>query len=511
MSTNVVNLDALIPREDLAVDSGVPNVARLEKIDIRHIEEGFFLSALRKPDFQRETAQWSSEKVADLVRAFVDGDLIPAVILWQSGKDVFVIDGAHRMSALIAWVHNDYGDGAVSKNFFDGRIPEEQRQIAERTLKAASKNLANVNEKTTERVGRLATNSLIAQWVPAGDAKAAEDSFFKINQAATPIDPTETRILRSRNSANAMAARAIVRAGTGHKYWGGYATNVQGQIESLGKEINAALYEPPLGNLPIKTLDVPVAGRGYNALPFVFDFVNQANGLRILNYTKKKAVQQKLPDDQDGSHTVTYMKKVRDAVNRITTTYAGSLGVHPVVYFYTRGGSFLPSAFIGTAQLLTELSEQKKLAEFTHVRRSLEDFILAHKEYLTRISEKFGGGNRSVEWFYKLYRRLFDDFSTGKTSTEIVADFSGDPEFAFITVASPRTRAAEKSKFSRGVKTAAFFEEALPGGVRCSLCGALVHKNSMHFDHKERRRDGGSNDLTNAAVAHPYCNSTLKN
>jgi hypothetical protein len=280
MTTNVVNLDALIPREDLLVDAGAPNVSRLEKIDIRHIEEGFFLSALRKPDFQRETAQWSPDKVADLVRAFVDGDLIPAVILWQSGKDVFVIDGAHRLSALIAWVHNDYGDGPTSKKFFDGRIPEEQKAIADRTRKLihgalgsyvdfthASKNLATADEKTRERVGRLATNSLVAQWVPAGDAKAAEDSFFKINQAATPINPTETRILRSRNSANATAARAIVRAGTGHKYWGGFAQDVREEIESLGKEINAALYDPPLGNLPIKTLDVPVAGRGYNALP----------------------------------------------------------------------------------------------------------------------------------------------------------------------------------------------------------------------------------------------------
>lgn len=524
MSTNVVNLDALIPREDLAVDAGAPNISRLEKIDIRHIEEGFFLSALRKPDFQRETAQWSPDKVADLVRAFVDGDLIPAVILWQSGKDVFVIDGAHRMSALIAWVHNDYGDGQKSKLFFDGRIPEEQREIADRTRKAihgelgsyadyavASKNLSSANEKTRERVGRLATNSLVVQWVPAGDAKAAEDSFFKINQAATPIDPTETRILRSRNSANAMASRAIVRAGTGHKYWAAFPTNVQGQIESLGKEIYAALYEPPLGNLPIKTLDVPVAGRGYNALPFIFDFVNQANGLRILDYTKKKAVQQRLPEDADGTQTVSYMKKVRDAVNRITTTHASSLGVHPIVYFYTRGGSFLPSAFIGTARLLTELSDQGNLLQFTIVRRKLEDFILAHKEYLTRISERFGGGNRSVEWFYRLYRRLFDEFSAGKSAEDIVGEFTKDSEFAFVTVASPRMRAAEKSKFSRGVKTAAFFEEALPGGVRCAICASLVHKNSMHFDHKERKRDGGSHDLLNAAVAHPFCNSTVKN
>jgi hypothetical protein len=315
----------------LAVDSGAPNVSRLEKIDIRHIEEGFFLSALRKPDFQRETAHWSPAKVADLVRAFVDGDLIPAVILWQSGKDVFIIDGAHRMSALLAWVHNDYGDGKKSTVHFDGRIPEEQKKIADRTRKtvhgeigsyadylAASKNLANAAEKVKERVGRLATNSLVAQWVPASDAKAAEDSFFKINQAATPIDRVETTILRARNSANAISARAIVRAGTGHKYWGGFAEQERATIEDMGRKIHSALYDPPLGDLPVKTLDVPVAGRGYNALPFVFDLVNQSNGIRIIDAPRKQTT--KLPEDKDGSTTVEFLKKVSRVVERITTT-----------------------------------------------------------------------------------------------------------------------------------------------------------------------------------------------
>src|SRR5262245_46856119 len=117
MATNVVNLDALIPRDDFEVDSEAVNHPRLEKIDIRHLEDGFFLNSLRKPDFQRETAHWTPDKICDLVKTFLDGELIPGVILWQSGSDVFVIDGAHRLSALIAWTHNDYGDGAQSREF----------------------------------------------------------------------------------------------------------------------------------------------------------------------------------------------------------------------------------------------------------------------------------------------------------------------------------------------------------------------------------------------------------
>ena len=43
-----------------------------------------------------------------LIESFLDGELIPAVILWQSATHIFVIDGGHRLSALLAWAHDDY-------------------------------------------------------------------------------------------------------------------------------------------------------------------------------------------------------------------------------------------------------------------------------------------------------------------------------------------------------------------------------------------------------------------
>jgi Protein of unknown function DUF262 len=109
MSRNVVNLDALLPRQDLA--SPAEASADLEGLKLSDLEPGLIFAFLRKPDFQRETANWSPEQVADLIETFVKGNIIPSIILWQSGQRVFVIDGAHRLSALIAWVRDDYGAG----------------------------------------------------------------------------------------------------------------------------------------------------------------------------------------------------------------------------------------------------------------------------------------------------------------------------------------------------------------------------------------------------------------
>src|SRR5206468_1861176 len=144
--------------------------------------------------------------------------------------------------------------------------------------------------------------------------------------------------------------RAITHAGTGHKYWSGFETETRGAIETLAQELYHALYDPPLGGQPLTTLDVPVAGRGYNALPFVFDLVNHSNGVDVADTTaKKEQVQDRLPDDPDGAETVRFLKTVQKRLSRITGDLPSALGLHPVVYFYTRSGSFQPTAFLATS------------------------------------------------------------------------------------------------------------------------------------------------------------------
>jgi hypothetical protein len=79
-----VNLDALIRREDFAVLGQEASSSLLQTIQIRDLEpDAFFFGAIRKPDFQRETNEWSPETICDFVSSFLAGDLIPSIILWN--------------------------------------------------------------------------------------------------------------------------------------------------------------------------------------------------------------------------------------------------------------------------------------------------------------------------------------------------------------------------------------------------------------------------------------------
>jgi len=105
MVTKVV-LDALIPRQDfdLKDESGVAVTRNVLTMSVNDLDyNSFMYSAIKKPDFQRETNEWTPEKIHQLILSFVDGELIPSVILWKSmSNHIFAIDGSHRISALAA-------------------------------------------------------------------------------------------------------------------------------------------------------------------------------------------------------------------------------------------------------------------------------------------------------------------------------------------------------------------------------------------------------------------------
>lgn len=510
-----VNLDALIPREDFEVIDASSLSFPTQTLQIRNLEPGdFFYSVVRKPDFQRETSDWPSDKIIGFVNSFLEDDLIPALILWQAGNQIFVIDGAHRLSALIAWVHDDYGDGRTSKLFFDGIIPPEQIEAAEHTRRLIKKSIGTyadhklatdhpdkVIEAIRVRSKRLGSLAIQLQWVK-GDSSKAEASFFKINQQAAPIDKTELRLLKARKQPNALAARAIVRSGTGHKYWSRFQEEKKEEIERRAKEINEILFSPSL-KTPIKTLDLPVAGRGYSSqtLPLVFEFVNLAN---------KPKSDGKLADDQSGQETVDFLEKCRLIANRISGSHPSSLGLHPVVYFYSSSGRYQPTAFLATVAFLQELGIKNKFDFFTKVRRKFENFLLDHRILVNQITVKYGSGPKGFSRLKQLLIFILDHLAEGKNDIQIISEMTKHPDFSFLQPNEVSPQSTGKD-FCGDAKSSVFLRDALKDPLRCAICGGLIHRNGISIDHIIRKADGGQGDTSNGQLTHPYCNTTFKN
>lgn len=517
-----VNLDALIPREDFGVEI-INNASHSlgDKLKVSELirGQGFFYSSLRKPDFQRETSDWDPEKIASFIKSFIDGDLIPSIILWQAGQYIFVIDGAHRLSALISWVNDDYGDGFISQAFFNHTIDSEQKKIADLTRKRvndtvgsyrklmdAIQNPEKANALDLRVAGKLGFIALQLQWV-AGDSNKAESSFFTINQKATPISETELELLKARNKPHAMTARAIVRSGLGHNYWKIFAEDIQQQIQIMAKEINEALFLPEM-KTPIKTLDLPLAGKGYssNSLGLIFDLVKISNDFVL---PKRKYGVQEVPDDKDGQNTLRFMRNTYKIIKRMTTNHPSSLGLHPAVYFYSEKGRYQPTAFLAWADIFREYERNTdNFISFIRVRAVFEQFLVENKHLTNQISGKYGSGLKGYKQLRSFYIDVLGMIADGVLDSDLreglkikysYLNFEYHGEFSL------------SSNFNSETKSEVFLVASLKTAQRCSICGGYVHMNSLSIDHIVRKQDGGLGRLDNGAITHVFCNSTVKN
>lgn len=508
-----VNLDALIPREDFEVLNNNTNQQLVNTLSAGALAKGQFLySSLRKPDFQRETADWDEEKIKDFIHSFLNGDLIPSIILWSAGQYTFVIDGAHRLSALIAWVNNDYGDGLISQSFFNHDIDSEQLSIAVKTRKliereigsyqsfldaAANQELAAPEKlKTALKLGILSVN---IQWVQ-GDSDKAQKSFFKINEKSTPISETEKALLKARKTPYAIASRAIMRSGTGHQYWSKYQDEIGDEIIKIAKEINESLFTPET-NGPVKTLDLPLAGKNYSprTLPLIFDLVKLSNN----------ALKKEVGDDPDGKATIKFLKNTNQIIRRFTTTHPSSLGLHPAVYFYSEKGRYQPTAFLAWIEIIKDFENKNSFDDFIRARATFETYIINRKNLTNQITTKYGSALKGYLHLKSFYTDILDLILDNKTAMEDIDSTISD-SYIYLKI-NDNGELPGTSTFSSNSKSEVFLRDAVQSAPRCKICQGLVHLKSITIDHIQRKEDGGLGTPSNGQLSHPYCNSTYKN
>lgn len=508
-------LDALIGRDDFEVQDQAHNSQGPHKTTLSYGDfeiPGFFFSSLRKPDFQRETNEWDVEKVKDLVESFLDGDLVPAIILWKYADSyTFVIDGAHRISAIAAWVNDDYGDGKISRKFFDNAIPEQQIEAAKKARQLINQEIGSFKdfkdslyepelaaEHVRKRLKNFGTRALQLQWVD-GDSKKAESSFFKINQKSTPISDTEISILEARRKPVGLCSRAILRGGQGYKYWNVFEQELSQKIQHEAEIINDLIFKPQLLT-PIKTLDLPLGGKNHasNSLSMVFELV------KLLGTSSND-------EDKTGEETLKTLIDIRKSLQRVNDSHPSSLGLHPAIYIYSQSGNFRVSCFHAVIIFTKELAETNKLNIFTKYRSEFESIIVKSDVLIQQIVRKARQANKAVIPLVRFLHVILEKLSAQTQVENVLLELGKSTEFSYINLDEIYQSDTESSSFSKSTKSAAYISEAISLAPKCKICGGLLHPKSISIDHKVRKEDGGMGNYENAQLTHPYCNSTYKN
>ncbi|QNI35868.1 HNH endonuclease family protein [Edaphobacter albus] len=516
----LVNLDAMIPRADFALVEGgnVPAAETIANIGTRDFKPDGILPLLRKPDFQRETNHWNPAQITLLIKSFVDGDLIPSVILWRSSGSIFVIDGGHRLSVLRAWIEDDYGDRAISQTFFGFNINDNQKKAAKETRQLVEREVGTYQQwiakgqipdlpkEEKERTANVLTRSIPIQWVN-GNAETAQASFLKINTQGTPLDDIEMLLIRNRKRPAAIAARSIIRAGMGHKYWSSFPKEKQKLIEEKSSQLYQWLFEPEVDS-PIKTLDLPLGGGAgvRTALRLLVDFVmvasrdQQGDPVKVEDET----------EDENGDGTIFVLDRTLRLAGRITGNDNGSLGLHPAVYFYGPSGTHVGALFMGMSTLLARKLLNHDTAffqKFSKVRKPVEEALIEHKRLIAAVIQNTRSAKR-YDVIADLFMYLIDSYSKGVTPTEEDIVSKAGVEGKIILGVERQ----QSSRFATETKSAIYLRDALASALRCSICGGYLDPTkSVSYDHKKRVREGGVGTEDNGQLAHHYCNQSVKN
>ncbi|MGF1909182.1 HNH endonuclease [Vibrio kasasachensis] len=520
--SNFVNLDAMIKRADFAhTQDEASSFETFNSIPARELASGSpIVALLRKPDFQRETNHWTPEQVVSLLECYINGDLIPSVILWMSPSFLFVIDGGHRLSVIRAWMEDDYGDGQISHKLFGHNISNEQKKAAEKTRKLVKERIGtwtyyksllsdNDNDDITAKqrkiLATLTARGLQVQWVK-GDTDKAEASFFNINMKGTPLDGIEELLLRNRKKPVPIAARAVIRAGKGHRYWSSFEESNAEKIESMSLKLHQLLFDPEIKK-PVKTLDLPLSGsKGIRtAIQILIEFI-------LISDTKQQSVRKKIDkyeDDTDGSKTIEVLSNAIRLASRITGNDRGSLGLHPAIYFYGPTGRHSSMMFLGAISLFSDkLANNNKdfFYKFTEVRATLEDILIEHKDLIATIIHKHISHKRA-KIFQDLLEESINALSEGRLiSQETLIKFA-KLDGKLITGVIENN----KSKISDDQKSKLFINVALKNAIKCPECsGFLDIDKSVSYDHILRVRDGGNGSAENIQLTHPFCNQSVK-
>jgi hypothetical protein len=109
-----------------------------------------------------------------------------------------------------------------------------------------------------------------------------------------------------------------------------------------------------------------------------------------------------------------------------------------------------------------------------------------------------------------LYLEIINSLIQGIDRHQTIDNVINRGSFSYLKIDFP-TKKVNSKNFSDNVKSALFIKEGLNILLKCKICNGYIHKNSITYDHRQRKSEGGIGTIENAQLSHPFCNSVIKN
>lgn len=533
-------------------------------LKIEHLVEGDNSRAylLRKPDFQRATWAWTPEDCVSLLQSVLDEQVVPSVIMWLSpGNLWYVLDGGHRISVLLAWIRDDWGDRLTDSEYKDKTLARNSKEAGERVRKLmGSKNIAPFTEymnahrlfKTFQMQQRdpqsemsieeLNHAQLVRRWQSVnmgfpilwvkGDYEKAEESFLKINKTGRQLSPWETKLVEYRRSSFARSVMSVAYTANMDHCWPVNDPQIRNNNASVEQLKEVLQMIPQLHDLlftPIYEKPIVSPQQPLLATPYTRPELKPAYLSELLTITEGHKGQSRETRDllkKDAKDSVPVMvahghKILTNALDIITNIKGASprsLNLAPLVYFYNNQGTYVRSLLYGMIYWLNAGSPanilDRKLIFSSH-RAAFETVLLENKDrVIQRISRRIGSGSevthQTANYFNGLLKLLIKHQDQINSS-----QFTSDHDTLIETLSTDTNTHRDKSQstsssrnYTGNTRSGVYVKSFLEMLRICEICGGRFYPtDATQVDHIIRHRDGGPTNIDNGRETHPFCNN----
>jgi hypothetical protein len=520
--------------------------------DIRRSE---WFSHIRKPDFQRETNAWTPDDCVEFLDSVVNGRIIPSIILWQSKESsmTYILDGAHRLSVIRAWMIDDWGDKAgeyydrLDKelihqaaikiremlragigffNDFEEAWKEHQRLSEQGEAPKRKMSPLRYNQAAFYTQVTLSHHTLAVQW-EKGNYESAEQSFLRINRRGQALDPWEATLIEYRKSSYARVVMSIANSGESGHYWPEPTADevASEELRQLvagfaprSADIHQRLFVPPFSS-PITSLNVPfmVAPAYFQKHKYLLEVLPL-----LLNREIAVSEEQQLAlmgrDVQSPVNVVIrnadqLIVRVLDSLEHLVSPRRNStsLSLVPLFYWYNHKGQYARGLFYGFVYWLLSGSQQDVTARklvFSTNRDRFEHLLFYYKPDIATLQERGGAGLKSTKLTAEFFQAFMSMLSDNRTATtdELSDDFSGILQ-RYARVKKPGTKSKVSRLFSTNDRSEINVRKLFENAIRCHICGGVMDLQSgLQYDHVKDYAISHETDPETGEPTHPFCN-----
>ncbi len=523
--TNIIQRKVMLPEEMS------PSMQRDNfEVALTDFEKHPIIKCLFKADNQRSTECWSVQEIANFIEDCTEDQNINLCILYWKDihGNIYIIDGAHRLSCIYAWINRYFADEQVTQapNFND---PQKQdiRYLRNYLGDLADFQRICTDAEFAEKKSKLEDIKISFRQV-LGTPEDARRVFQSINSDTKRLDKYEEYHLRNRGSDAYYAIYACCYINDNKSNLEELQYTRLNELIELGERIHQLLFSTIL-------LDNEMShGKKIGLVNELMNIIAGDQIHNIMSLNQGERVENLM------SHLLTILCRIATPVKNAGVP---SLGLHPYLYFY-KDQRFQITSFLAWFSIVYEIHESRmqihhrkiSFKDFTRVRRSIEFLIANFPVATTETVGKFGSGIKGYDRLQIVYNAFiclslemevdFDDekclntfiLSMSKAFKYInfnefyVERFLGGYDdvvvknvVGYVESISPISRSKPKA-FSALTKSLLKHNFVVGNHNFCLICDGLIYLDSTESDHRIAKAVGGQGVLENGLLVHPICN-----